>query len=215
MLTAQEANRRYFEEAYRTGRHGWGVDEPSPYLTDFLRRLKPQVRGGAVLDVGCGEGRHAIAAARLGYRVTAIDYEPLALARARRAAKEKGAAAVRFRRADVFALPFADASFDIVLDYGCLHHQKKSDWAAYRRSILRVLKPAGYYILSVFSPDFRMFRGRGRPWHIAYGAYRRCFTRQDLEGLFGRHFDAVEWREEKGTNGGFWHVLFRRRANTP
>jgi SAM-dependent methyltransferase len=181
---------------------------------DYLKRVRRLVPGGELLDIGCGEGRHAFAAARLGFKVTAIDYEPLALQRARQFANSKLLKGIIFRRADVFRLPFPDACFDVVLDYGCLHHQKKSDWPAYKGSILRVLKPGGYYILSVFSPKFRMFRGSRRRWHIAYGAYRRCFTRKEIVRLFGREFEIINMTEERGKGGGFWHILMRRRAET-
>jgi len=211
MLSAHEANRRYFRDAYRTGEHGWGENTPSPYAVDFLRRLARLVPGGEVLDIGCGEGRHSIAAARLGFRVTASDYEPLALKRARQVAEAKGARGIVFRKADVFDMPFPDSSFDVIVDYGFLHHQRKADWPALKSSILRVLKPEGYYILSVFSPRFRLFRGSRRRWHIAYGAYRRCFTAEDITGLFGSDFDFIEMKEERGKGGGFWHVLMKRR----
>ena len=150
MLTAAKANRRYFRDAYRTGVHGWAVDEPSTYAVGFLRQIARLVPGGTLLDVGCGEGRHAFAAAEVGFKVTAIDYEPLALRRARRFARLKKLEQVAFRRADVFRLPFANSSFDVLLDYGCLHHQRKGDWQSYRRAILRVLRPNGFYVLSVF-----------------------------------------------------------------
>ena len=216
MLSASKANSRYFQEAYRTGVHGWAVDVPSPYAVDFLKELSRAIPGGRLLDIGCGEGRHAIAAAALGLEVTGIDYEPLALERARRLAKAAGVRGVTFRRASVFELPFGDDSFDIVLDYGCLHHQRKSDWTAYRASVLRVLKPEASYVLSVFSPRFRFFRQRAKPWHIAHGAYRRCFTRDEISVLFGRDFQIVKIVEERGQNGGFWHVLMtRRRTSSP
>ena len=213
MLSARKANRQYFREAYRTGIHGWAVDEPSPYAVDFLKRLRRQVPGGKLLDVGCGEGRHSFAAARLGFEVTAIDYEPLALKRVRQFARTQNVGQITVRWADVFSLPFR-ASFDIVLDYGCLHHQRKCDWRAYKASIVRVLRPRGYYVLSVFSPRFRFFRKSRRPWHIARGAYRRCFTREDLAELLGQDFDIIEMSEERGKDGGFWHALLQRRAET-
>jgi len=147
----------------------------------------------------------------LGFRVTAIDFEPLALARARRFARRKGAKRVVFRRADVLRLPFSRGRFDLALDCGCLHHQRKSDWSKYKANLLRVLKPEGFYVLSVFSPRFRLFRGSRRPWHIAYGAYRRCFTRKALVDLLGHEFDIIALTEERGREGGFWNVLLRRR----
>jgi hypothetical protein len=97
------------------------------------------------------------------------------------------------------------------LDYGCLHHQKKADWPVYKASVLRVLSPFGFFILSVFSPKFPLFRGSHRNWHIAQGAYRRCFTRADLLGLFGGEFEVLKMIEENGGQHGFWHVLFRRQ----
>lgn len=210
MRSAAEANRLYFRNAYRTGQHGWAVEEPSPFAVRFLKRLRTVVPGGKLLDVGCGEGRHAMAAAELGFRVAAIDYEPLALKRARRIAKTKQVEGILFRKADIFRMPYADATFDVVLDYGCLHHQRKSHWPAYRAGILRVLRPRGFFILSVFSPGFRLFRGRQRPWHIAFGAYRRCFTSEEIRDLFGRDFAVIAMAEERGEKGGFWHTLMKR-----
>lgn len=208
--TADLTNRQYFRKAYDTGQHGWSAEEPSPYAVKFLNRLKLLVPGGTLLDVGCGEGRHAIAAAELDFKVTAVDYEPFALERAGRSADKKGVSGIIFREADVFCLPFGESQFDIVLDYGCLHHQKKSNQTAYMKSILRVLKEEGFYILTVFSPDFHLFKGACRQWHIAQGAYRRFFKLKDIEELFVHHFDILELKEEKGNGRGFWHALLKR-----
>ena len=213
MLSAKRANRRYFHQAYRSGRHGWATQDPSPCAVDFLKRLKRLVPGGRLLDVGCGEGRHSIAAAQLGFKVTAIDYEPLALGRARRFAQTRQARGIAFRKADVLRLRLPDACFDVVLDYGCLHHQRKSDWPGYKASLVRVLKAGGYFVLSVFTRRFPLFRGRRR-WHIAQGAYRRWFARRDILGLFGSDFEVLELVEEKRERRGFWHALMVRRAGT-
>jgi 2-polyprenyl-3-methyl-5-hydroxy-6-metoxy-1,4-benzoquinol methylase len=212
MLSAAKANREYFRNAYHTGEHGWAVEGPSPYAVKFLNRLKRIIPDGRLLDIGCGEGRHAILAARLGFKVTAVDYEPLALKRAQRFAKAEGAKGIAFRIANVLCLPPPKKGYDIVLDYGCLHHQKKSDWLAYKTSILRVLSPKGFFILSVFSPTFPLLRGSRQSWHIAQGAYRRSFTRHDISDLFSREFEVLEMIEENGGRHGFWHVLFRRRT---
>jgi len=212
MRSAEKANRQYFRAAYRTGQHGWAVEEPSPYALKFFEQLARLVPGGRLLDIGCGEGRHSIAAARMGFEVTGVDFEPLALRRARRFTRAKKAPPITFRQADVFALPLPDSRFDVVVDYGCLHHQRTCDWRRYRASVLRVLKPRGFYVLSVFSPRFRLFQGSRRRWHIAYGAYRRYFTRQDLAAFLGRDFDILEMAEEQNKPGGFWHILARRRT---
>ncbi|MCX5770010.1 MAG: class I SAM-dependent methyltransferase [Candidatus Hydrogenedentes bacterium] len=139
MTSAEWANRQYFREAYTTGVHGWGVLEPSPYAVEFLRHVRKQVPGGTLLDLGCGEGRHAFAAAQLAFRVTAVDYEARALRRAREIGAKSRAPRVEFRQANALRLPFPPATFDVVLDYGCLHHQLKSDWPRYKSGLLRVL----------------------------------------------------------------------------
>jgi SAM-dependent methyltransferase len=212
MSSAAQANRSYFQEAYRTGRHGWEIEDPSPYAREFLSRLRRTIPGGRLLDAGCGEGRHAILAAGLGFRVTAVDFEPLALERARRLAKMKGAEGIIFRTANILKMPAPTIPFDVVLDYGCLHHQKKADWPAYKAFVFNTLCPRGFFVLSVFGPRFALFHGSSRNWHIARGAYRRYFTRDDFLGLFGGEFEVLEMIEEDGGRPGFWHALFRRRT---
>lgn len=209
-VTARAMNRRYFREAYETGVHGWAVVGPSPYAARFLERVARQIPGAALLDVGCGEGRHARLAAELGFEVTAVDYEPRAIERAQQLDAGPSGKHITFRKTDFLRARFPQAGFDVVLDYGCLHHQKKQDWPLYRNALLHALKPGGYYVLSVFSPRFRMFRGRKRRWHIAHGAYRRAFTRSDIENLFKKDFRVLAATEERGRQGGFWHVLMKR-----
>jgi len=145
-------------------------------------------------------------------RRAGLDYEPLALECAQRFARLKHIKKVTFRLADVFSLPFPDSYFDVVLDYGCLHHQRKADWPAYKAGILTVLKPQGFYVLSVFSPRFRLFRTSRKKWHISYGAYRRCFTAEDIVELLGLDFEVVKMVEERGRRDGFWHVLLKYRG---
>ena len=70
--------------------------------------------GSSVLDVATGSGNAAIAAARLGTRVTGIDYVPSLLARGReRAAAER--LSIDLRDGDAEEIPFPDESFDATL----------------------------------------------------------------------------------------------------
>jgi SAM-dependent methyltransferase len=163
--------------------------------------------------LGCGEGRHCLLAAQMGFLPTGVDYEPLAIQRAQANARRAGLASrIHWLVADIFALPFAPASFDMVLDYGCLHHQKNSDWPRYRAAITRVLKPDSYFLLSVFSTASRVFGPQKRPWHLAHGAYRHFFAAKDLNRLFDQDFDFLSLEEERDDARGFWHALMRRRA---
>jgi len=213
MRTAYEENRRYFRRAYESGVHGWETREPSAYVIRNLGLVAREASGRRLLDVGCGEGRHCVAAAKMGFRPIGMDYEALAVERAQAFAREASVAdRIRFVAADVYALPFAPASFDMALDYGCLHHQKKADWPRYCAAIIAALRPRGWFLLSVFSAKFRVFGESRSSWHLAHGAYRRLFTSDDLRQLFDADFEFLALQEERDDVRGFWHVLMRRKA---
>jgi len=106
--------------------------------------LGPIRQGEAVLDLGCGAGFDAfVAASAVGPtgRVAGVDLslEMLAVAESGRAAV--GLSTVEFRQADVEALPFPDASFDVALSNGVLN--LIPDKPAALREVFRVLKPGG------------------------------------------------------------------------
>ena len=204
-----KTDRAYFREAYQTGVHGWPTVEPSPYVVRFLRRVYGSDATGYALDLGCGEGRHARFAADLGFHVVGVDFEASAVRRAIAFSQDRAREGLHFVVADVLHLPFHGAPFEVVIDYGCLHHQRKRNWPLYLHSVLHCLKPRGVFLLSVFSPKFRMFCNRRRQWHVVGGAYRRCFTREQVEQLFGATFSILETVEDDEI--GFWHFLMRRR----
>ncbi len=108
----------------------------------FLDYMQPHGReyfsGKSVLDAGCGSGRHAHYAARFGARVWAADLGP-AIEVARRNAGSAGD--IAFVQSDLYRLPFAPESFDMVYSLGVLHHLP--DPEAGFRSLLRLVKPGG------------------------------------------------------------------------
>jgi SAM-dependent methyltransferase len=88
-----EADRARWEEKYQAGVHP--EREPDSVLG---RALAFAPRRGRALDVACGRGRHAIALARRGYEVDAVDLSPLGLACARERA---GHLRIRWIEADL------------------------------------------------------------------------------------------------------------------
>jgi SAM-dependent methyltransferase len=100
--------------------------------------------GEAVLDLGCGAGFDAcVAAFTVGPtgRVVGVDLSPEMLVVAERGRAASGLANVEFRQADVEALPFSDATFDVALSNGVLN--LIPDKPAALREVFRVLKPGG------------------------------------------------------------------------
>ena len=108
---------RMWNRMYR-GTPTWELGHADPTL---LRVLDDRgIAGpGRALDVGCGTGDNAIALARRGFEVSAIDVAERALARAREKADRAGLA-VEFRLADVTRLDDGEGSFDLIMDRGLL-----------------------------------------------------------------------------------------------
>ncbi|MDQ3044685.1 MAG: class I SAM-dependent methyltransferase [Chloroflexota bacterium] len=108
--------------------------------------------GNRVLDVACGSGTAAIAAARRFCEVVGVDYVPALLERGReRAAAER--LEVEFREGDAEALPFPDASFDVVLStFGVMFAPDQAKAAA---ELLRVCRPGGTIGLANWTPESR------------------------------------------------------------
>jgi SAM-dependent methyltransferase len=106
-----------------------------------LGRLEP---GERVLDVGSGAGTDSLVAALMvgpEGSVVGIDMTPEMLAKARAGAAELGLANVAFVEGEAEALPFPDASFDVVISNGVIDLVPDKD--AVFSEIHRVLVPGG------------------------------------------------------------------------
>lgn len=126
-------------------------------------------RGGRILEVGCGRGIALPPLARLlsPEQLVGVDVDPRLLDLARLRLAETGVAAT-LELADVRALPFADASFTLVIDFGTCHHIAcRGDGL---REIVRVLAPGGLFVCETVSSQLlsHPFRTRGRrlPWSL-------------------------------------------------
>ncbi|MBP6786032.1 MAG: class I SAM-dependent methyltransferase [Candidatus Promineofilum sp.] len=159
--------------------------EPSEYRTIFtvedrhwwyvgMRRITLALLDEAygrsdlrILDAGSGTGAAMSYLARYG-RVTGIDLSPLALAFCRERALS------RLSQASVTALPFADASFDLVTSFDVLYHRAVGDYRHALREFHRVLRPGGRLLLRLPAHD----RLRGRHDVVIHTARR--FSKSEL-----------------------------------
>jgi SAM-dependent methyltransferase len=106
--------------------------------------------GWRVLDVACGTGNAAIAAARCGCEAVGIDYVPALLARGRRRVAAEGLSAWLIE-ADAEAIPFPDGSFDAVVSvFGAMFAPDHFKTAA---ELTRVCGPGGRIGLATWTPD--------------------------------------------------------------
>ena len=148
------------------------------------RSFFPLRQGQRVLDLGCGEGRHVIAAHALdGVDAIGVDLsaDDLATARERQEdfAAAGGDALFALLVGDAVRLPFADASFDAVICSEVLEHLP--DWQSALAEIERILKPGGYFCASVPRawPE-RICWWLSREYHEVPGGHLRIFRRREL-----------------------------------
>src|SRR5262245_24200999 len=86
--------KRFFEKAFSLGDkrieagYGW-ANEVDDQVIKFLKLIKKHVPTGTSLDIGCGQGRHALFFAEQGFNSYGIDYIPRALKEARQEAKQR------------------------------------------------------------------------------------------------------------------------------
>ena len=116
---------------------------------DFYERLSV-APGSRLLDVGCGAGQLALIAAKDGLDVTGVDIAPNWVERARVRARAEGLKA-RFEEADAEALPFEDASFDVVTSLVGAMFAPRPDLVA--NELLRVCEPGGTLAMANWTPQ--------------------------------------------------------------
>lgn len=146
----------------------WEIGGPQPALA---RVLDAGVRGRTVLDLGCGTGDLAIALARCGHEVTAVDISAVAIDRARAKAAGQGLT-VHFEVGDATRLSLAAAPFDTVFDSGLLHNLHRyadSGLDDYLARLPGLAAPgAAVYVLAISA-------AAGPGWSLTEEALRACF----------------------------------------
>jgi SAM-dependent methyltransferase len=149
--------------------------------------------GERVLDVAAGNGNATLAAARRWADVTSTDYVPTLLERARARASAEGLP-VRFEQADAESLPYADASFDVVLStFGVMFTPNQEQAAA---ELARVCKSGGRIGLANWTPSsfvgeiFKLL-GRYVPPPAGIRSPALWGTEDRLRELFGTRLDSI------------------------
>jgi ubiquinone/menaquinone biosynthesis C-methylase UbiE len=146
-----------------------------------LAEVRP---GEKVLDIGCGTGAAALAAAEAvgaGGCAIGVDLAEEMMARAREKARERGLANVAFHPADAEHLPFASGSFDAVVSAASMFFL--SDPAEGLHEWRRVLRPGGrlaFYVFgeAAFQPMSDLFEARLRRYGVSFPVPRRPFSWQ-------------------------------------
>jgi len=137
-------------EVWSTGDYADVCDRMIPALGARLVELAHVEPADEVLDVAAGSGNASIPAARRGATVTALDITPALLEVGRRRSTVDGLD-ITWVEGDAQAMPFAEASFDVVLS--CVGVQFCADRDAAVTELVRVCRPAGRIALIAWTPE--------------------------------------------------------------
>ncbi|MGE3327361.1 MAG: class I SAM-dependent methyltransferase [Acidimicrobiia bacterium] len=134
-----ETHAKWWQDGFTDGADPEYEEQILPMAAEGLQGAR------RVLDVGCGDGQVARLAARLGAQVVGVDptWNQVVVARER-------AGGPSYARSGAAALPFADASFDVVV--ACLVFEHIVDVDAAIAEVARVLEPGGRFLFFLNHP---------------------------------------------------------------
>lgn len=199
-----------WEKVFRT--QEWGKYPPEE-LVRFIAHNYYSVKNRKaikILDLGCGTGAASWYMAREGFAVSGIDGSPTGI-KAARARFKKEKLKGRFCVGDIIALPYADETFEVVVDIAAIQHNSPAHIKKIISEMERVLKPGGKF--------FGMMLAISDAWHL--GDYtKHFFTLGELIRIFGT-FDKVvvdstaRTKNNRKSSLKFWLVEATKRTPTP
>jgi SAM-dependent methyltransferase len=192
MTTTPEFTR--WEERFSTPDFVFGT-APNEFLVRCRDLLPPTGKALAVAD---GEGRNGVFLAKQGLHVTATEFSPAALAKARRLAAENNVS-VDFIETDVHTWHYPENAFDVVVEIFTQFStpaERAVKWAGMRSA----LKPGGLLIIRGYTPKQLQY-GTGGP-----KAIENLYTRAMLEDAFGDFEELSIVEEELELSEGAGHA---------
>jgi ubiquinone/menaquinone biosynthesis C-methylase UbiE len=210
---------RAFWEATPCGTSGHIVGEAGPLSPAWFERVEDyryaqepfihafaqftRHRGKRLLEVGVGAGTDHLQWARAGAICHGVDLTDAAIETTRARLAHYGFSS-QLQRTNAEALPFPDASFDLVYSWGVIHHAEQPEQVI--REIHRVLKTGGQFVGMLYSRRslvalrfwLRNALLAGKPWrsladvvwHHMESKGTRAYTSRELRSLFAS-FSAV------------------------
>ena len=158
--------------------------------------------GSRILEIGTGTGHFALAAARAGHRVTAVDVSQPMLDHAAARAKAEGLAGVEFQQAGFLTLAVPPAKFDAAVSSHAMHHLPDLWKAAALANIRRALRPGGRFLLC--DVVFSALDGDPRPQFDPFLAAMPPAMRERSAGHVANEFSTLDWiMEGLLTRAGF------------
>jgi SAM-dependent methyltransferase len=148
-------------------------------------------QGAHILDLCCGQGRHAVLLGRAGYHLTGLDRSAYLLECARQAAGEAGVD-LQLVRGDMRWLPWRDrfdACLNLFTAFGYFENETENQQVLHQ--VYNSLKPGGLFFLDVSNRDYYLLRLWPRSWQRHGQAIILEETR--FEALTGHFVTTFTW----------------------
>ena len=139
----------FFDEDYLKFWGFFTTSERTQSEVDFILQALDLPQEGRILDLCCGQGRHALEFARGGYQVVGLDLSETLLCHAQKQAKEQNLS-VAFVRSDMRRIPFEeefDAVVNIFTAFGYLEEDGEDEKVI--RAVTKALKAGGKFLIDL------------------------------------------------------------------
>ena len=209
------ADAQRWEDRYSQGDPAslpWNAGGPDPDLVRLVTTGTIPV--GQALDIGTGPGHDAVFLIQQGFNVIGIDISPSAVKLARENASNAGLFGF-FQEGDLRHIPVENRFIDFAYDRGCFHVLDPEDRPVAVSEVHRVLRPAGLYLVRVFSDKeppspsplpgdhqsdasldrWPSLEREQRLLGRVQGEGPHRFTRKELEDLFSSRFRILQFWE--------------------
>lgn len=141
-----QRSRPFWEDAYDDLDGPGAFGPPSAEIVELAKLLPPK---SCILDLGCGDGRHATYLADHDFFVTAIDVSPGAIRKLQYNALRQGVVIETVVR-DLRDVAI-DGNYDLIIAHGCLHLVEHEHSSRLLREMKAATKAGGYNVVAVFT----------------------------------------------------------------
>ena len=188
---------------------------PDENLISYFDRVL--INNGKALDIGCGKGRNSLYLAKRGFETYGIDFSKTSIECGKEIA-EKYHLNVNFLCQSIYDFQDKLESFDFIYDSGCFHHIKPHRRNEYLKTILKYLKPDGYFSMVCFNlkgganiSDYDVYRDYSMHGGLGFSEYK-------LKTILEAYFEIIEFREMKESvdenifgKSFLWTVLMKKK----